>query len=86
MRVKEDKRMNENFKKPITIIRAEFISNLTNLINESMLPPFIIEPILKDVYLDMKEISKKQYELDVIKYEQAKQNQLKTHSTSNTIN
>lgn len=72
--------MNENVNKPITVIRAEFISNLTNLINESMLPFFIVEPILKDVYLEVKEGAQKQYELDVRKYEQAKYEQMEAES------
>ena len=62
--------MNENISKPITIVRAEFISNLTDLINKSGLPPFIIEPILKDVYLEIRDAAQKQYEFDVQKYKQ----------------
>lgn len=64
--------MNENINKPITIVRAEFISNLANLINTSGLPPFIVEPILKDVYIEVKQAAQKQYEMDVVKYEQLK--------------
>ena len=64
--------MNENINKPITIVRAEFISNLANLINTSGLPPFIVEPILKDVYIEVKNAAQKQYEMDVVKYEQLK--------------
>ena len=62
--------MNENINKPITIVRAEFISNLANLINKSTLPPFVIEPILKDVYFEIRDAAQKQYEFDVKKYEQ----------------
>lgn len=67
--------MNENLSKPITIVRAEFISNLANLINTSTLHPFIIEPILKDVYFEVKNAAQKQYEMDVVKYEQLKREQ-----------
>lgn len=66
--------MNE-LNKPITIVRAEFISNLTKLINESTLPPFVIEPILKDMYIEVRDIAKKQYEFDVAEYEQSKHKQ-----------
>ena len=62
--------MNENVQKPITIVRAEFISNLINLINTSKLPLFIIEPILKDVYFEVKDGAQKQYESDVARYNQ----------------
>ena len=61
--------------KPITIVRAEFISNLTKLINESTLPPFIIEPILKDMYIEVRDIAQKQYELDMARYKQSKNEQ-----------
>lgn len=57
--------------KPITLIRKELIDNLTFIINESHLPPFIIESILKDMYLETKALSDKVYESDKRKYEQA---------------
>lgn len=62
--------MEKNVNKPITVVRAEFISSLSNLINGSMLPPFIIESILKDAYLEINAIAQKQLELDVQKYQQ----------------
>ena len=68
--------MNDNLNKPITIVRAEFISNLANLINSSTLPPFVMEDILKGVYLEIKDIVRKQYELDVKKYEGLKRNSI----------
>jgi hypothetical protein len=68
--------MNDNLNKPITIVRAEFISNLTNLINNSNLPLFVVEPILKDMYLEVKSVMQKQYEYDLANYNQSKQEQL----------
>lgn len=73
---KEAKKMNENLNKPITIVRAEFISNLANLINTSGLPPFIVESILKDVYVEVRNAAQKQYEMDVAMYEQLKNDAL----------
>ncbi len=67
--------MNDNLNKPITIVRAEFISDLTKLINESKLPLFIIEPILKDIYIEVKSVAQKQYEYDLANYNQLKQEQ-----------
>lgn len=61
----------ENIQKPITIVRSEFITNMTNLINGSMLPPFIIEPILRDMYNDIHILAQKQYENDVQEYQKA---------------
>lgn len=61
--------MNENkVNKPITVIREEFTLNLANLINNSALPPFVIEDILKGVYLEIKSVARKQYEIDLKRY------------------
>lgn len=59
--------MNE-VQKPITVARAEFISGITSLINESGLPPFIIEPILKDMLYDVKVMAQRQLEQDTKHY------------------
>jgi len=61
---------NKSIQKPITIVRADFISDLTNLVNKSGLPSFILEPIFKDMYNDMKVMSQRQLESDRKQYEQ----------------
>lgn len=61
--------------KPITMIRAEFVQNLVNSINTSELPLFVIESILKDIYLEVKAAAQKQYEADMTKYEQLENEQ-----------
>lgn len=62
--------MDLHIQKPITLVRAEFVSNMTNLINNSGLPSFIIEPILKDMLYDVRIMSQKQLELDTKKYQE----------------
>lgn len=59
--------MNE-IQKPITVVRAEFISDMASLINNSGLPPFIIEPVLKDMLNDVRIMSQKQLEQDTARY------------------
>ena len=61
--------MNKEIEKPITVARQEFIDTIYEDINKCGLPPFIIEPILKDVYLEVKSLSRKQYEMDRDEYE-----------------
>lgn len=56
--------------KPVTVVCEEFKQNLANLINNSTLPPFVMEDILKSIYLEVRDIVKKQYEIDVKKYEE----------------
>lgn len=59
--------MNE-MQKPITVARAEFISDMASLINNSGLPPFIIEPVLKDMLHDVRIMAQKQLEQDTARY------------------
>ena len=58
----------EKLLKPMSVARDEFITDLTDLINNSMLPPFIIEDVLKDTYSKICIISKRQLEQDRRKY------------------
>lgn len=60
-----------NIGKPASMIRMEFISALTDLINNSNLPLFIIEPILKDMYTDVRIASQKQTEEEIKQYQKS---------------
>lgn len=62
---------NDIIQKPITMIREEFIGSISNLINESMLPPFVLEPILKDMYFEVRAATQKQLEIDKQNYQKA---------------
>lgn len=66
-------KMNEKIEKPITIVRQEFIDTISNDINNCNLPLFVIEPILRDMYLEVKSLFQKQYELEKAEYEQRMQ-------------
>ena len=55
--------------KPITVVREEFISSLCSLINNSGLPMFAVESILRDVAAETKAAAQKQYEIDKKAYE-----------------
>ena len=59
----------DKIEKPITVARAEFINGVTMLINESGLPAFVIEPILKDMLYDIKVVAQKQLEHDTKIYQ-----------------
>lgn len=64
--------MNQNnVNKPVSIIQADFISDLTELINKSSLPAFIIEPILKDTYNEVRAIAQRQLVEDRTAYQEA---------------
>lgn len=62
---------NEPILKPMSVARQEFITSLTNLINGCMLPPFVIEDVLKDVCNKINILSKQQLENDMRKYKES---------------
>jgi len=53
--------MEELVRKPMSVARVEFMTALTDLINNSGLPAYVIEPIIKDTYVDVRKISQQQY-------------------------
>lgn len=63
--------MRNKVMKPMSIARSEFIQSLTNLINESTLPLFVIESILKDMHSDVRSLSQRQLEIDLKNYHEA---------------
>lgn len=56
--------------KPITIIYEDFKNALKDLINNSGLPPFILEPILRDTYNKVKMAEQQQLENDRKNYQE----------------
>ena len=61
---------NRVLQKPVTILREEFINNLTDLINDSDLPMFVLEPIFKDMHSKIKAAERQQLENDKKRYQE----------------
>lgn len=57
--------------KPMTVAKEDFVNNLTDIINNSGLPAFVIEPVMKDMYFEVRDVAKKQYQQDKEQYESA---------------
>lgn len=57
--------------KPISLKLKEFKNAAVSLVNNSGLPLFIVEPILKDVYNAVQVKVEQEYQLDKAKYEQS---------------
>lgn len=55
--------------KPLTIARQEFIDSVIDLCNNSNLPYFCMESIIKDILSEIHQASVKQYEMDKNNYE-----------------
>lgn len=62
--------MHKEILKPVTILREEFITNLTNMINDSELPMFVLEPIFKDMHSKIKIAEQQQLDNDKKKYQE----------------
>lgn len=50
--------------KPISMILNETKLGLANICNQSGLPSYMLEPILKELYLEAKELAKQQLKQD----------------------
>ena len=75
--------MNETIRKPLSVIRQEFIERLVEDVNNCPLPLFVIEPILQDVLNTVKAAAQQQYEAEKKQYEQ--QLQAQTETSSNNV-
>lgn len=72
----------ELIKKPITLLKEDFVNNLINLCNNSDLPFFIIESVISNLLKDIHIASEKQLESDRIKYnKELSELQLQSSST-----
>lgn len=56
--------------KPITVAREEFIEALVKLVNESGLPMFAVEDVLKNIAAETKMAAQQQYKADKKRYEE----------------
>lgn len=57
--------------KPFSVICEEFKQELADLINNSGLPPFVIESVLQNYLSEISGIAKKQYQFDKTQYEKS---------------
>ena len=60
---------NKEINKPILLCREEFTKNLVKLINESQLPVFIVEYILKDILSEVHTATQQEFESEKQTYE-----------------
>jgi hypothetical protein len=60
---------NKNLEKPITLVREDFINNIIDTCNNSGLPFFMIEYIMKDLIQQIHVAAQQQLEEDRKKYQ-----------------
>ena len=63
---------NKTLEKPITLVREDFINNVVDLCNNSGLPFFMIEDIMKDLVQKIHFAAQQQLEEDRKKYNNKK--------------
>lgn len=56
--------------KPITLLREEFINNVVDLCNNSGLPLFVVEDVIKSLLSEIHSASMQQLEEDKKRYEE----------------
>ena len=61
---------NTTINKPMSVAREELIQGITNGINNSGLPLFVIESILKELLMEVTVVAKQQMEAEKAEYEQ----------------
>lgn len=59
---------NQNFQKPITLVREEFIQNMVDLCNNSGLPFFVIEDAMTNLIQTIHIAAQQQLEEDMKNY------------------
>ncbi len=57
--------------KPISLKLRDFKNDAVNLVNNSGLPLFIVEPILKEILIAVQTKVEQEYQQDKLRYEQA---------------
>lgn len=55
--------------KPSNLLYEDFKRDLTNLINNSNLPAFVVELVLQNYLSEVRAMAQKQYQLDKAEYE-----------------
>ena len=61
---------NNTINKPMSMVREELIQTITEGINNSGLPLFVIESILKEILMEVTIVSKQQMEAERAQYEE----------------
>lgn len=51
--------------KPLSVAKEEFKSSLIELVNNSNLPPCLVEEIMGGIFMEVKTLAKNQYDKDL---------------------
>lgn len=65
----DNKEVMNTINKPMSVVRGELINTIVDAVNNSGLPLYFIEPILKDIYIEISEASQRQIAIEKSQYE-----------------
>lgn len=57
--------------KPITIKKMEFEQQLSEVVNQSGLPPFVLRPIIQEVLAQISQLEAQQLQNDISEYQKS---------------
>jgi hypothetical protein len=57
--------------KPISVTLEEAKQSIIQAVNGCKLHPSLLEPIIKDIYLEVQQLALKQYEVEKLEYERS---------------
>lgn len=77
--------MNETVMKPVTLAKEDFMEGLLALTNDSHLPLFIVEYILKDFLNEIHIASRQQLEADKAEYQKQLEKQNNTNNKDKNL-
>lgn len=72
--------MSKEIEKPASIVKKELNQNLIDVINDSKLPLFVVEYVLKDLLIQVHDLAKQQEEDDIEKYNKELEEQEKNNT------
>lgn len=61
--------MENKKQKPLSLLIEEARENITNAINDTGLNPVLLEPIIKELYNEIRILKEKQYQMDLEQYQ-----------------
>lgn len=71
--------------KPISIILTEAKQSIAESINSTQLSPVLLEPIIKDLYIEIQQLAAQQYNTEKTEYEKSLSATKETEQVEGTV-
>lgn len=71
--------------KPISIILTEAKQSIAESVNSTQLSPVLLEPIIKDLYIEIQQLAAQQYNTEKTEYEKSLSAAKETEQVEGTV-